>query len=100
MIDLSAKIGIPALIEQCAEECVELSKACLKMSRKMRNENPTPLSENDILQNLAEEMADVTICMNAIVESGLLPYESIDSEIVRKEELLEKDLIKKRRYLL
>lgn len=87
-------IGTPALLEQCAEECTELAHACLKMSRKMRNENPTPAAMNDILQNLNEEMADVMICMNAIVESGLISYESIDSEYGRKEERLIKRLEK------
>lgn len=36
------RIGIPAVLETCAEECNELAKACLKLSRKLRNEQPTP----------------------------------------------------------
>lgn len=92
MINFAEVVGKPAMLEQCAEECTELAQACLKMARKMRNENPTPAAMNDILQNLNEEVADVMICMTAIVEGGLLSYESIDSEYVRKEERLRKRL--------
>ena len=92
MVNFAEVVGEPAMLEQCAEECTELAQACLKMARKMRNENPTPAAMNDILQNLNEEVADVMICMTAIVEGGLLSYESIDSEYVRKEERLRKRL--------
>ena len=92
MVNFTEVVGKPAMLEQCAEECTELAQACLKMARKMRNENPTPAAMNDILQNLNEEVADVMICMTAIVEGGLLSYESIDSEYVRKEERLRKRL--------
>lgn len=92
MVNFAEVVGKPAMLEQCAEECTELAQACLKMARKMRNENPTPAAMNDILQNLNEEVADVMICMTAIVEGGLLSYESIDSEYVRKEERLRKRL--------
>lgn len=92
MVNFTEVVGKPAMLEQCAEECTELAQACLKMARKMRNENPTPAAMNDILQNLNEEVADVMICMTAIVEGGLLSYESIDSEYTRKEERLRKRL--------
>ena len=32
-------IGTPAMLEQTAEECVEMAHACLKMARYMRGEN-------------------------------------------------------------
>lgn len=70
---------MPAVLEQCAEECVELSHACLKGARKLRNENPTPVSEDDIKNNIVEEAADVLLCINSLVESGLISYEAIDS---------------------
>lgn len=92
MDNFAEVVGKPALLEQFAEECTELAQACLKMARKMRNENPTPAAMNDILQNLTEEVADVSICMTAIVDGGLLSYESIESEYLRKEERLRKRL--------
>lgn len=77
-------IGIPALMEQCAEECTELAKSCLKMARKMRNENPTPLGMDKILMDLTEEFADVSLCMDQIMETGLLSEITIDMEKERK----------------
>ena len=48
------RIGLPALLEQTAEECTELAHACLKEARRLRGENPTPCT--------AEE------CKNAIMK--------------------------------
>ena len=42
----------PALYEQMAEECSELSKALLKKARKLRAENQTPLGYSEINDNL------------------------------------------------
>ena len=42
------KIGTPAMLEQCAEECAELGQACLKLARKLRDENPTPSDTDDV----------------------------------------------------
>lgn len=64
------KIGVPALLEQTAEECCELAQACLKMARKLRDENPTPKSVEDIRDNLVEEMADVDVCLEHIINTA------------------------------
>ena len=53
------EIGIPALFEQTAEECVELAHICMKLARKLRQENPTPINIPDIMSKLGEETADV-----------------------------------------
>lgn len=81
---LSDHIGVAALLEQTAEECTELAHACLKLARKVRDENPTPASEDDILANVTEESADVTLCIETLVETGILSYEGIDSVIMKK----------------
>lgn len=47
------------LYEQLAEEATELAQACLKMSRKLRGTNPTPLSIDEITKMLTEEFTDV-----------------------------------------
>lgn len=57
-------IGIPALLEQFAEECNELAQANLKYARKLRGENPTPKTEQELLDNLHEEMADILVCFD------------------------------------
>lgn len=84
-----AIIGVPALLEQTAEECSELAHACLKAARKMRNENPTPKSVDDILAELTEEIADVQLCIDEVMKTGLISYEGVDSEILRKRERME-----------
>lgn len=38
-----SKIGLPATLEQLAEEAAELSQAALKVARIIRRENPTPV---------------------------------------------------------
>lgn len=42
MKNIVDRIGLPALLEQTAEECTELAHACLKEARRLRGENPTP----------------------------------------------------------
>lgn len=54
-----------ALYEQLAEECNELSQACLKKARKLRNENYTPKTMEEIDENLKEEYTDVQLSANA-----------------------------------
>ena len=72
-------IGVPALLEQTAEECCELAQACLKMARKIRDENPTPKSIEDIRDGLVEEAADVELCLELLeFETKLLSYIEVD----------------------
>lgn len=55
-----------ALLEQTSEECCELGKALLKKSRKMRGENFTPLSLDEINENVEEEFTDVILCATVL----------------------------------
>lgn len=59
MVDV---IGEPAMLEQLAEECAELSKAALKASRVQRGENPTPVTSEEAWASLKEEYTDVIQC--------------------------------------
>lgn len=63
---LREEIGYPAMLEQTAEECTELAQACLKLSRVLRNENPTPKPRREIFDNIYEEVADVQICVEEL----------------------------------
>ncbi len=83
-MDIYKKIGVPATLEQCAEECVEFAKACLKMARKLREENPTPAGLGEIMSNLHEEAADVIVCTEAVIESGVLSRELVENEMRHK----------------
>lgn len=62
------KIGVPALLEQTAEESVELAHACLKLARKIRGENPTPKTKEELSHNLNEEIADVRLCIDTMID--------------------------------
>ena len=64
---LIENIGEPAMLEQLAEECVELAHAALKLSRVLRGVNPTPKTERECCDTITEEMADVAICMDEIM---------------------------------
>lgn len=55
-------IGEPAMLEQLAEECAELSKAALKAARVERGENPTPVTSEEAWASLKEEYTDVIQC--------------------------------------
>lgn len=50
------------ILAQMAEECVEASKAALKLRWVRSGVNPTPVSEKDAFENLVEELADVYLC--------------------------------------
>jgi hypothetical protein len=61
-------IGVPATLEQTAEEAAEFAQAALKMSRVLRGENPTPKTELEAFQDLSEELAHVLICIHELYD--------------------------------
>ena len=63
------RIGLPALLEQTAEECTELAHACLKEARRLRGGNPTPCMEEECKVAIMEEMADVALCIDMLDDS-------------------------------
>ena len=79
-------IGTPAMLEQTAEECVEMAHACLKIARCMRGENKVYKTIEEMYSNLSEEIADVSICMGELLSAGVISHESIDSDIIAKKE--------------
>lgn len=68
------KIGKAAMLEQLAEECVELAKAALKRARIERGENPTPVTKAEAETALFEEYTDVLTCAK---ELGLTEWEGL-----------------------
>lgn len=86
------QIGVPALLEQMAEECCELAQACLKMARKLRDENPTPKSIEDIRDNLIEELADVLLCRVLLSDSDVIKISEPHKIMHDKEKRWEKRL--------
>ena len=59
-------IGEAALYEQMAEECTELAQALLKKARKLRGDNPTPRTMEEIDASIEEEFTDVQICADML----------------------------------
>lgn len=83
--DVVDKIGIPAALEQLAEECAELQHAALKMARKMRGENPTPAPLELISANFNEEIADVMVCIDALIQADVADNEEIAKWMEKKD---------------
>lgn len=54
-------LGRCELLCQLAEEASELAQAALKLRRAIDGTNPTPRSEDECMQNLIEEIADIQI---------------------------------------
>lgn len=79
-MDITSEIGTQAVLEQTAEECVELAEAitsllrlahaCQKEARRLRGENPTPATEAECRAAIREEMADVSVCLGRLNEAG------------------------------
>lgn len=57
------KIGDPAAFEMLAEESTELAHAALKVARILRGENPTPVTFDQGMKSLTEEVSDVILCL-------------------------------------
>lgn len=66
---IASRLGARERLETLAEEAAELSQAALKMIRayKMGGAvNPTPITPNEALENLFEEVADVELAEEAL----------------------------------
>lgn len=78
-------IGLPAVLEQCAEELAELTQASLKMARKLRGENPTPVTHAQAAAHLHEELGDVRLCLKVLdVAMGGDDTTAVEAEKLRR----------------
>jgi len=77
MNDIIDTIGLPAMLEQLAEECSELAQASLKYARFLRRENPTPKTEQECLEALTEEMADVELCNSLLMGGDYVDFDAV-----------------------
>ena len=91
--DLVDYIGVPALLEQLAEECNELGFAALKYARFLRGENKVHgATESDLLDHLVEEIADVRLTIQEIVSSEIIDESDIDQMYDYKYDRMNKRL--------
>ena len=58
---IKGKVPTTEILAGLAEECGELVQASLKLRRIFIKENPTPVSEEEAIENLHEEIADVLL---------------------------------------
>ncbi len=81
------------MLEQLAEECTELAQAALKKARYIRKNNPVYKPVWEIDDNLAEEVADVLICINELYESNIVNIVNVakhnDEKLKRMKERVE-----------
>lgn len=66
---ITQKLGARERLEVLAEEAAELSQAALKMIRAYQMGgavNPTPLTQEEALDNLFEEVADVELAVETL----------------------------------
>lgn len=85
------------ILAQMEEECVEASKAALKLRRVRCGVNPTPVSEKDAFENLVEELADIYLC-SIVFFGGELddndPCNMCDAVGDRMVEIMEQKLVR------
>ena len=81
---IAEEVGLPAVLEQTAEEAAELAHACLKLARFLRRENPTPVSEDEARRAVTEEYADVEVCASVLREAGVVDMADVCETVVRK----------------
>ena len=76
--------GTPAVLEQLAEECMELAHASMKLARKLRGESPTPKPINECIDAVTEETADVMCCIDQL--AGVVDQREVSRIRKEKEE--------------
>lgn len=63
---VKVKMGEAELLAQLAEEAAEMGQAALKLRRVIDGKNPTPVTYDDAMENLLEEMADVDLVLTVL----------------------------------
>lgn len=85
MVNLTYYIGEAATLEQTAEEATELAFACLKLARMIRDENKVHgYNREELDMHLAEEAADVTVCIRQLYLGKILDQDVVEEIISRK----------------
>ena len=77
MNDIIDTIGLPAVLEMLGEEGAEMTHASLKWARQLRGENPTPKTEQECLEAITEEMADVELCNSLLMGGDYVDFDAV-----------------------
>lgn len=63
---IKERVPVVELLAGLAEEASELAQAALKLRRVFVSNNPTPVSEDQAIENLWEEIADVNLYVSML----------------------------------
>lgn len=70
--------AIPADVAgQLAEEAAELAKAACKLERVIRGTNPTPVTYDEAVASLVEELSDINVVSSVLIDVLAVPYSRI-----------------------
>ena len=86
--NIKRKMPVTELLAGLAEECSELAQAALKLRRVFDQKNPTPMSEEEAIEHLYEEIADVKLYCSQLD----IPARYIREIMERKEKRWEERL--------
>ncbi len=78
LVKVTDEVSLDDRCMQLAEECSELIQAILKRERYINGTNRPDKFIGDILDNMIEEMADVSLCLETLIipDDGL--YEEVE----------------------
>ncbi len=65
-----------AIMLQLAEECTEVAQQAIKIVRIRDGENPTPITQNEAIKNLHDELGDFFACLACLI--------GVDNEMISK----------------
>lgn len=72
---ITGTLGDEEVLMQLIEECAELIQAANKLRRTWKH--TTPVSSKKAILMLHEEVADVAVCTEALIVSGLLDEDKL-----------------------
>ena len=75
---IAAKVSQTSRLMQVAEECAELIQAAAKYVRIEAGDNPSPVSRDEALRSLVEEIADVRNAIEALRLDDVLPSGAVE----------------------
>ena len=74
-VEYIKQYAIPADVAgQLAEEAAELAKAACKLERVIRGTNPTPVTYDEAVASLVEELSDINVVSTVLIDMLAVPY--------------------------
>ena len=77
-------MSLVMMLDQTIEECAELIMACEKLKRNIVPGNPTPVTKDEAIASVTEEIADVTTCMIKLMDKLGISMRTINEIVLQK----------------